>query len=43
VSKPENCKFPTEVEKMQILDAIEILEVSDEARECIANVPVWLK
>lgn len=43
VSKPENCKFPIENEVIQILDTIEIIECSDESKNSIARVPVWLK
>lgn len=41
VSKPENCKFPCEVDSIMLTEAIEILEVSKEAQENIANVPIW--
>ncbi len=40
-SKPDTCKFPTPVSRIEILDAIEILEVSDIARKSIASVPIW--
>lgn len=40
-SKPENCKFPAEVSKIQILDVIEILECTEKARLSIASVKVW--
>ena len=38
---PENCKFPCEVSSITVLEAIEILDVTEEARLSIANVPVW--
>ena len=41
VSKPENCKFPCEVSQTELTEAIEILEVSKEAQENIASVPIW--
>ena len=41
VTRPENCKFPCEVDKVRLLEAIEILDVTEKARECIAKVPVW--
>lgn len=41
VSKPGNCKFPVEVELIKILDAIEIIECSEEARKSIKEVPIW--
>jgi hypothetical protein len=40
-SKPENCKFPCEVDRVELLEAIEILDVTDKARESIKAVPVW--
>lgn len=40
-SKPEKCKFPCEVKKIVLLEAIEILSVSPEAKKSIASVPVW--
>lgn len=41
VSKPENCKFPCEVDKVVLLDVIEILNVTAKARKNIAGVPIW--
>lgn len=43
VSKPENCKFPCEVDKVELLEAIEILDTTKEAQESINNVKVWKK
>jgi hypothetical protein len=40
-SKPENCKFPCEVSKVQILDAIEVLDCTEKSRESIKSVSVW--
>lgn len=40
-SKPENCKFPAEVEVVVLTEAIEILLVTPGARASIASVPVW--
>ena len=40
-SKPNDCKFPCEVPVIELTEAIEILEVSDKARESIKGVPVW--
>ncbi len=39
--KPENCKFPCEVNKVELLQAIEILDVTKEAEKSIKDVPVW--
>lgn len=43
VKKPENCKFPCEVKRVTLLEAIEILDCTEEARHSIASVPVWSK
>ena len=39
--KPDECKFPCEVDRVELLQAIEILDVTPEARESIKGVPVW--
>jgi len=41
VSKPQNCKFPQEVERVELLQAIEILDVSKKAKQSIVSVSVW--
>ncbi len=41
VKKPENCKFPQEVSKVELLQAIEILPCSEKARLSIQNVFIW--
>ncbi len=41
VSKPENCKFPCEVNRIELLEAIEILQVSEKSFISIQSVPVW--
>jgi len=41
VKAPENCKFPCEVDRVELLEAIEILDVTEAARKCIKEVPVW--
>ena len=38
---PENCKFPMAVGRVVLTEAIEILDVTDEARASIEAVPVW--
>lgn len=40
-SKPENCKFPCEVPKVLLTNVIEILEVSEEAKNSIRSVEEW--
>ena len=40
-SKPANCKFPEAVDKVELLQAIEILDVSEKARKSIESVKIW--
>jgi hypothetical protein len=40
-SKPTECKFPCEVSKVTLLQAIEILPCTEKARLSIKAVPVW--
>ena len=40
-NKPQNCKFPCEVDKVELLNAIEILDVTEKARKSIWGVPIW--
>ena len=35
-SKPDNCKFPCEVDRVELLQAIEILDVTEKAKESIS-------
>lgn len=39
--KPNNCKFTVTVEKIEILDAIEIIECTDKAIKSIEGVKTW--
>lgn len=39
--KPKECKFPCEVNEVLLLDAVEILNVTEGAQKSIAKVPVW--
>jgi len=41
VSKPDNCKFPCEVDRVELLQAIEILDVTEKSRESIKGVKIW--
>ena len=43
VKKPENCKFPCEVDRVEILDVIEIIDCTESARKNIQGVPIWKK
>lgn len=36
-----NCKFPCEVQRVELLQVIEILDCTKEAEESIKSVPVW--
>jgi len=40
-SKPDKCKFPVAVPQVELLEAIEILDVTDKAKASIESVPVW--
>lgn len=39
--KPDKCKFPCEVSKIELTEVIEVLEVSKQAQESIQGVPIW--
>jgi hypothetical protein len=40
-SKPASCKFPQEVAQIELLQAIEILDVTKKAQDFIASVKLW--
>lgn len=40
-SCPNECKFPVAVDRVELLQAIEILDVSIKAKISIESVPVW--
>jgi hypothetical protein len=40
-SKPQNCKFPVAVFRVELLQVIEIIDATVEARKSIEAVPVW--
>lgn len=40
-SQPSKCKFPEEVDKIVLTEAIEIIDVTEKAKETIYKVPVW--
>lgn len=40
-SKPNECKFPVAVPRVELLEVIEILDVTPSARKSIEGVPVW--
>jgi len=43
VSKPGNCKFPTEVSTILLTEVIEYIPCTEKARLSIARVAVWSK
>lgn len=40
-SDPANCKFPCTVDRITLLNVIEIIEMNDKSYNSIMNVPVW--
>jgi len=40
-SSPSTCKFPCEVSSIELLQAIEILQVTEKAKNSIASVSIW--
>ena len=42
-NKPDECKFPCEVEEITLTEIIEILSVTAKAKASIMAVPVWAK
>ena len=41
VSKPHDCRFALELDKIKLTEAIEILYCTEKARDNIHGVPVW--
>lgn len=41
VKNPDNCKFPCEVDKVELMEAIEIIEMTKEAQDSIKNTLIW--
>ncbi len=39
--KPKNCKFPCPVDRVELLQVIEILDTTPTAQNSIEGVPVW--
>lgn len=42
-SNPNNCKFPTPVDKVILTEVIEIIPITEKAQKSIQGVPVWKK
>ncbi len=41
VKRPENCKFPIPVNRIQLLGVIEILDCTKASEKSIKGVPIW--
>lgn len=41
VKYPNDCKFPCEVNREELLEVIELLDVTEVARKSIKEVPIW--
>lgn len=41
VSKPQNCKFPAEVDRIELLQAIEITDASEKCKKSINSVKIY--
>lgn len=41
VKKPENCKFPCAVNRVELLEVIEILDTTEECKKSIDSVKIW--
>ena len=41
--EPNNCKFPCEVDRVELFNVIEILDITPQAEKSIREVPVWKK
>ena len=40
-SKPQSCKFPCAVEKVELTEAIEVLQCTEIAKKSIIEVKIW--
>lgn len=40
-SKPSKCKFPCTVDRVELLQVIEIISTTEKARKSIDSVPIW--
>lgn len=41
VAKPNDCKFPVEVDRIEVTQAIEIIHCTEKARQSISGVSIW--
>lgn len=42
-SEPNNCKFPCAVDRVELTDVIELIDITEEAKRSIDEVPVWTR
>jgi len=40
-SNPKECKFPCEVDRVELLQVVEIIDCTEKAKKSIAGVKVW--
>ena len=40
-SRPQNCKFPCAVERVELTEVIEVIDITAEAKASIEGVPAW--
>ena len=43
VKDPDNCMFPCEVQRVELLQVIELLDCTEKSRKCIKDVKIWEK
>ena len=43
VKDPDNCMFPCEVDRVELLEAIEILDCTEKSKQSIKGVKEWRK
>jgi len=41
VSRPNECKFPCEVDNIELDQVIEVIDCTEKAQKSIKDVPVW--
>ena len=40
-AQPNQCKFPCEVDRVELLGTIEVIDITEEAKKSIDSVPIW--
>ncbi len=41
IKNPSGCKFPVAMDRVELLQAIEIIDLSPQAKKSIDSVPIW--